>query len=318
MKHFLFAFALGILITACDTNSDESGLNSPEQIITKDLTQSPTYFKLSSGLTVDTWDLAFTSGNQSYLVDLNQDAGATVTIGDTGTAFETAGFPGTAYFASDTGTSMAIGASWMEMSTYNPTDHSIGGNGTIYFLRCADYQRIKFEVLSASPDEFQIRWAPENEDHTFGVTQTATVPYSSGEPAYWDFSIASTVTPEDWDLGLVSLPITIPGAGTFYMPSVQLNLTRVIRFAILPDTPLDSFEATTENITWVPVDELHQPLGYGGDNEILVYHPEPPYNHKVIVEHPEQLLLIETPDGQYKIQFQDYGSGVVVFLYGEV
>ncbi len=306
-----------MVIVGCDTATDPNPSITSEQIITQDITATPTFFNLSTGLTVETWDLAFTTGTQSYFVDLNQDAGTTVTQGD-GAPFDSAAVPGSAYFCSDTGASLAIGDSWMDISTYNPTDHSISGNGMVYFIRSADYQMVKFEILSASPQAFQIRWALENADHSFGAVQNATVNYDSELPAYWDFSSGSAITPENWDFGLVSLPITVPGAGTFYMPSVQLNMARITRVAILPDITLESLTELPDEVDWLEIDGNNQIFGYGGAQEILVYHPEPPYNHKVIVEHPEQLIILETVEGQYKVQFQEYSSGVTLFTYGNL
>ncbi|MEE9466068.1 MAG: HmuY family protein [Candidatus Neomarinimicrobiota bacterium] len=50
--------------------------------------------------------------------------------------------------------------------------------------------------------------------------------------------------------------------------------------------------------------------------EVLTYHPEPPYNHKVIVENANYVYIVDTEDGDYyKVQFLDYASGAVLLQY---
>jgi len=46
-----------------------------------------------------------------------------------------------------------------------------------------------------------------------------------------------------------------------------------------------------------------------------VYHPEPPYNHQVIVENPDYVYLLNTGNGFYKLRFIDYSSGIILFEY---
>jgi len=48
---------------------------------------------------------------------------------------------------------------------------------------------------------------------------------------------------------------------------------------------------------------------------VLVYHPEPPYNHKVIVENPGYVYIIDTGNYVYKLQFKLYNSGIMLFSY---
>ena len=142
-----------------------------------------------------------------------------------------------------------------------------------------------------------------------------TVSYSGEAPAHYDFTSGNTVEPEAWDLGFITIPVYAPGVGTFYMPSVHVNYEQGIKVAILEDVPFEDLSSIPDEITWLEdVGELRN-LGYLGAYEILVYHPEPPYNHKVIVEYLNRMYVVEAEGQFYKIRFLEYSSGVLLFEY---
>jgi hypothetical protein len=51
---------------------------------------------------------------------------------------------------------------------------------------------------------------------------------------------------------------------------------------------------------------------------VLWYHPEPPYNHKVVVENPELIYLFDTGTVVYKFMFNEYTSGILSFKYEKI
>ncbi|RMF06977.1 MAG: hypothetical protein D6762_08450 [Candidatus Neomarinimicrobiota bacterium] len=311
MKKASILLLTGLWLVQCTSPVPDSP-STVEQFISPDLNQEPTFLNLKEGISVPTWDLKFSAGNQGYLVDLNEQAGTVVCPADSGVDFATAAFPGTISFQTDTMDQLAIGERWLLPTSYNPMDHSIQGRGQVYFLRCADYRRLKLEVLRATPTEFQFRWAEEQEDHTFLPEQAETVSCTADAPARWSPSLGSALSDVDWHLGLVSKPITVPNVGTFYMPSVQINTETVSRYALWEGGDLEGDLPAASTFTWQDFRGETQPLGYGGSQALLVYHPEPPYNHKVIVEHPEQILVLDLNPDLLLVQFLDYDSGVAV------
>ncbi|MFQ6616978.1 MAG: hypothetical protein ACE5HZ_09520 [Fidelibacterota bacterium] len=299
----------------CEREEEEDTLLGQE-VYTGDITSEPYFFSFSMEDFVSAHDLMFSLEGTSYMVSLNSAAGVQA-VADTSADFDTTSFPETG-FQFDTTGYRVIGDGWMDVTTYNPTDHSIQGNGTVYFVWSASYEWVKLEILSASPSQFVIQYAVRDTLDTFFDTVMDTVAYASGSPAYFDFSTAGTVDPEPWDLGLISVPVYAPGVGTFYMPSLHLNFDEGVKVAILEDAVFDELLSVPGDVTWRDdLGELRN-LGYGGPYEVLVYHPEPPYNHQVIVEHPDWVYIIESGGEFYKVRFLEYGSGVVLFEYARL
>ncbi len=315
-KKRVFVGAATILLFALIGCSSSTNLNQTTNgmtVNTEDISQSGYYFNLESGNFENTWDLKFELSGMNYLVSLNNAAGVCGKVADT-SSFSAATLPSTA-FRSDTTTDQnyLIGGDWMDLNTYNPTDHSIQGNGQVYFIRTSNYEIIKLRILSGSPSTFVIEYAIDNDG--FSTPDTAEIPYTSDSPAYFDFTSGSTMTPSDWDLGILTQPVYAEGFGTVYMPTIQLNSLRNVRVDIVTDQMFSDLVELPTDTTWISDSGTDHPLGYEGSNEVLVYHPEPPYNHKVIIENPDYVYLFETPDGFFRLTFDDYGSGAVVFTY---
>jgi len=249
----------------------------------------------------------------TYLVALNSAAGVVAAV-DTQGDFQNAVLPLTGFQPDSS--SYIIGNRWMDISTYDPSDHSIQGNGLVFFIRSSDYEWVKFKVQSASPSLFTIQYALATSDSTFADPVVAEVPYATDSPAYYDFSTDTTVTPEPWHLGFVTIPVYSPEVGSiFYMPSVLLNYEDSVQVAILKDQDYQSVSAVPDDVTWLTDTGNLRHLGYNQPEAVLVYHPEPPYNHKVIVENPNYVYLLKVGGQIYKLQFLDYSAGVLMFKY---
>jgi hypothetical protein len=310
-KPALLLSLLSLLWIGCEQSGSSNGEGT--EVYSEDINQRAQLFSFTTGEFVSSYDLQFMAGNMTYLVAMNSAAGmkGQKVIG---VEFDAAELPLQGWI-NDT-SDYVIGDQWMDASTYNPADHSIQTNGSLFFIRTLDYEWIKLMIQSATPSQFNIKYAYQLNDSTFGSANEKTISYSDTEPAYFEFTNATTIVPEDWHLGLVTTPVYSPEVGSvFYMPSILLNYESDVQVAILEDQDFQSLTTIPDNVDWLEDNGNLRMLGYGEDNAVLVYHPEPPYNHKVIVEHPDYVYLFKVAGQYYKLQFRDYSSGIVLFEY---
>ena len=303
---------IGLLLLGCEDKKSNSV--DPIQLTTGDVNNQPQYYSFNTNEFADTsFDLKFMIGNQTYLVYLNSEAGV-LAVESTGTDFDNATMPITGY-TSDDGETLVIGDNWMDVTTYNPTDnHSIQSNGNIYFVRTADYHWVKLEILKASTESFTVKYAVMDSNNNFGATQEKQIDYSSVDPAYFNFSSGATVTQEEWHFGLTLVPEYEPTLNQFfYMPSVIFN-DELIQVGTT-NTAFEDLNELPASFSWLSDSEK---LSYRGNDPILVYHPEPPYNHKVIVEKPDQTVIIDVGGVYYKVKFIEYSSGVLLVEFNEI
>ena len=299
-----------LIYTGCENSDDNNSVFSGTEISTQDLNTDPQFFNFENVEFVETYDIKFYQPGMSYMVGLNASAGV-LFAQSIDTDFVTAEMPIDSY------TGEEIGESWMDISTYNPSDHSIQGNGSIYFVRSASAEWVKLEVIQASPTFFEIKFAVQNLDGTYQPTEILSVSYSSSEPVYFDFSTSSAIVPGNWDVAFTVVPEYAPGMGFMYLPSIILNLENDTQVSISNDQ-FDEISSVPNDATWLNDTLDNRILGYNGDNAILVYHPEPPYNHKVIIENPELAYFINCISGSYKLDFEEYSSGILIFVFDEL
>lgn len=307
---------LMLFMTGCETDSNNQDPNLGITVNTEDIGQTGYFFNLDNGSFTSSWDLKFELVNQTYLIALNNTAGVYGMLADTND-FAIAELPSAPFRSDSTADNdYLIGGNWMDMDTYNPSDHSIQGNGQIYFIRTVDYEIVKLEILSGSPTEFSFVYSVD--ENGFTSPDTVVIPYGSGQPALFDFTAAEVIDETAWDIGLLTQPVYAPDMGNMYMPTVHLNYDRAVMVAVLPESDFESIIEVPADIEWNADTSSARMLGYGGTYEILVYHPEPPYNHKVIVENPDYVYLVNSPDGIFKLQFEEYGDGAIVFVYDKL
>ncbi|MFH1853069.1 MAG: hypothetical protein ABIA75_12065 [Candidatus Neomarinimicrobiota bacterium] len=305
IKWLAITLSLLMFITiGCEDNNNDIDLISAH---TGNIELSAQLFSFENNEFVDTYDLKLVYENQNYLVKLNSSAQVVAVKADT--TFDLATLPPYGY-TTDTDTNYAIGDSWQDSSTYNFTDHSIQGNGQVYFVRASNYEWIKLEILSGSPTGISFKYATATT-----AAQTVNLSYGAGDPAFYNFTAADEINPEDWELGFVTIPVyTGPTMGTIYMPSVIYNIENGIEVMVITDDIFDDVKSIPANATWITAT---QELGYEGSAEVLVYHPEPPYNHQVIVENDNYVYIFKTENGNFKVQFNEYDD-VVIFDFTEL
>ncbi|NQV38757.1 MAG: hypothetical protein HQ509_12230 [Candidatus Marinimicrobia bacterium] len=307
---------LSIMFTiGCDSDDKKEVVDESITMNTEDIGIDSYYFNLNNGSFSETYDLKFEAAGQGYQIVLNNAAGVYAMEADTND-FDAAIVPSSP-FSSDTADASiyVIGENWMDENTYDPSDHSIDGNGTIYFVRTANYEIVKLEVISGSPTSFIIKYAIESDTDIFGDAVTKTINYSSSSPEYFDFTGESEITDSNWDVAILTMPVYAPGMGNIYMPTIKMNFGRNVKVSVLTDTAYEEITEVPSDIILVMDSAVNSHLGYEGVNEVLVYHPEPPYNHKVIVENPDYIYIFETPEGSFKLKFDEYGSGALIFTY---
>lgn len=303
-------FLVVMLFTACEEATDDP-IESTD-LYTQDINAAPQFFTFeNASFDSNTYDLKFELAGQSYLVSLNSAAGVIALATDT-LSFDTETLP-VQGFALD-GDTKVIGASWMDISTYNPADHSIGSGNMIYFLRSNDYNWVKFRVLSASPSKFNIEYSIYTDGTGYGPVHADSIMYDSGNPGYYSISAGETVTPIMWDMCLATIPeYSTELSSNFYMPTLYFNHEAGVEVAFVDDVDYEDMTEIPSGMMWTGSMGLGHSFGNGGEHQVLVYHPEPPYNHKVLVENPDRVYLIKTANNDYKLQFTEYSSGIVVF-----
>ena len=305
-----------LLFISCeDTLDDEDGdQNAATQLYTEDINVAPQFLDLESASYVNKdYDLSFQLGGMTYSINQNSSAGVLAFATDT-ISFDTNELPAVGY--SPDSSELVIGDSWVDISTYNPADHSVSSNSMIYFIRSTDYKWLKFRVVNASPTVFTVEYAEYTENVGYGDVISKSISYSSSAPALFSFQAGEAVEPAVWDVVLATAPEYSTELSTnFYMPTIMFNSDEGVKVGIIEDTDINEVSGVPSGITWITDTSSSHPFGNGGMYQVLVYHPEPPYNHKVIVEHPDRVYIIEAPSGTYKVQFEDYSSGVILFSY---
>ncbi|MCF7809038.1 MAG: hypothetical protein K9M49_03415 [Candidatus Marinimicrobia bacterium] len=310
---------LSIFLITCEQTQDgeENGELELTQFYTEDINSAPRFLNLETGnYSTQDYDLSFQSGQMTYQVALNSTAGVLAFATDT-ISFDTDELPAVGYSPDSSG--LIIGDTWMDESTYNPSDHSISSNSMIYFIRSTDYRWVKFRVLQASPSAFTIEYAEFAEGSGFGDIQSKTIAYSSSAPGLFSFKTGDVVEPSSWDMVFATTPEYSTELQTnFYMPTILFNGSAGVKVGIIDDMEAANITEVPADINWISDSSAEHPFGNGGSHPVLVYHPEPPYNHKVIVEEPTLIYIIDTPSGQYMLRFDDYSSGIVVYSYAAI
>lgn len=300
---------LGLLAWGCE--SPEEATEGTE-VTTPNIKLEPYYFSFDTGDAVsEIHDVTFKLENTSYIVALNAAANISAVVKTSGD------FNTTGYSFSDTtrfdGAEYVIGGNWMDVSTYNPTDHSISNNGTFYFVRAVGYQIVKFMVVSASPSVFNIKYAVSADGGiTFPAATEQAVSYSEESPVDFSFSQGTGITPAEWHVGLITSPVA---GAPFPMQNVIINYENDTQVAVISDQSFDELESVPANVSWLTADSQTRPLAYSDDHEVLTYNP---IDHSVSIVDPELVYIVNMPDGSfYKLRFINYeqSAGIIEFEY---
>ena len=123
---------------------------------------------------------------------------------------------------------------------------------------------------------------------------------------YYNLTSQSQVSVDDvWDIGIVkdtenyNMPSFVPG-------SVDIAVYEMLNFNSVVDLPV-TFESDLVSD--------HSLFSYGNVHEVLSYDITV---HKVSVTNPNLVYLVKSVDNAFKLQFDEYISGVTIFKYGQI
>ncbi|MFQ6604058.1 MAG: hypothetical protein ACE5D8_00745 [Fidelibacterota bacterium] len=303
---------LCILLVACESPGGDSQLPNQLTVNTEDITSFGHHFNFTDQSFVKPYDIAFRSDGGDYIIQLNSEAGVRALSADSA-AFESAVLPLAPYLGDTLSTEFyVIGNRWIDSQS---GADNIMGNGNVWFIRTTDYHIVKFVALKANPDSITFRYAVRS-DNGFESDIIETVALDQDQETSYDFTTGSLAVDVSWDMAFYTIPIFVPEIGNVYMPHIALSGGTAV--AVLTEGVFDDIVQIPETITWLYDSDAESVLGYLGLYAVLVYHPEPPYNHQVIIEHPEYIYLIRTAQGDYKLTFDDYGAGALIFTLAEL
>ena len=123
---------------------------------------------------------------------------------------------------------------------------------------------------------------------------------------YYNLTSQSQVSVDDvWDIGIVkdtenyNMPSFVPG-------SVDIAVYEVLNFNSVEDLPV-TFESDLVSD--------HSLFSYGNVHEVLSYDITV---HKVSVTNPNLVYLVKSGDNAFKLQFDEYISGITIFKYQKI
>ena len=123
---------------------------------------------------------------------------------------------------------------------------------------------------------------------------------------YYNLTSQSQVSVDDvWDIGIVkdtenyNMPSFVPG-------SVDIAVYEMLNFNSVVDLPV-TFESDLISD--------HSLFSYENIYEVLSYDMNV---HKVSVTNPDYVYLIKSGDNAFKLQFDEYISGITIFKYGQI
>ena len=123
---------------------------------------------------------------------------------------------------------------------------------------------------------------------------------------YYNLTSQSQVSVDDvWDIGIVkdtenyNMPSFVPG-------SVDIAVYEMLNFNSVVDLPV-TFESDLISD--------HSLFSYDNIYEVLSYDMNV---HKVSVTYPDYVYLIKSGDNAFKLQFDEYISGVTIFKYRQI
>ena len=123
---------------------------------------------------------------------------------------------------------------------------------------------------------------------------------------YYNLTSQSQVSVDDgWDISIVkdtenyNMPSFIPG-------SVDIAVYEMLNFNSIVNLPI-TFESDLVSD--------HSSFSYGNLHEVLSYDMTV---HKVSVTNPNLVYLVKSGDNAFKLQFDEYISGVTIFKYGYI
>ncbi len=304
----LSALAGALLLAglACGSPPEVRKLETP------DINLGPYYFSLTGreGVT-NLPDVTFSRIDLFYSVALNSAAGVGVVV-EAGGGFDSGVLDPTATVQFD-GDTPVIGSSWMDPATVDPGNHfSILSSDTFYFLLLGGYAVVKFQVTVADTNAFTIRYAFEPSPGSAGVVVNRTVPYSTAQPAHYDFDSGDTLSAADWHLGLTTEAVYVDSLGALVAwPSVITNYANGTRMAVVTARRWADVLEVPGNVNWLDESGGSHPFGYGRPFQVFdMAGPD-----SVTVPQPDYVYIIEAGGKIFKLRFNSWNDGLVRIDY---
>ena len=145
-----------------------------------------------------------------------------------------------------------------------------------------------------------------------------TIQYSNDLPNYFNFNTDHKINLSNWDIGFSLTPIFSNQLQSYQaMPTILLNISSEIKVSMVENIAFEEEIDTTNRIWYEDINNQRQ-LGYEGTYQVIWYHPEPPYNHKAIIEYPSRVYIISNSNVFYKLMFNKYDSGFLSFKYEKI
>ena len=141
------------------------------------------------------------------------------------------------------------------------------------------------------------------------VEESTVITVTTGNVNDGSFYYNLTIAAEDTNTWHVSLQ-NIDAGGGYYMPSIVLNNSVMV--TIDTSVNFDELEEIPSNDQWSTDISI---VAYGGDNEVLNYDQT---NHTISVSNDNILIYIPTTHQVFKLHFDEYSDGIVLFQFDEM
>ncbi len=298
--------ALLVLITAAfiifgcseDDNPVKPADEQPDNFVTTNIKEEPSFFSLEEAAPVQTFDIVFHIENRSPDLGLNSGPNGSAGVGakDLGVADFNTAVDIKAGFTPDTGDSAVIGDSWF---TYDFTTHTVASKNHIYLVRGADTKVYKLRVDGYTQNTWNITFSPVDDDGVPTNTQTLDISATEDDPAYFSLAQGSVITPGAWDIAFTTILLYIPEMSAYIQnPAALINAAQGAEVAMISGTSYNDLNAVPASAEFKTDTETALAIG----DLLFDYNPQ---NHKL--SPPDVVYAVKTTGGKmYKLAVTSY------------
>ena len=159
----------------------------------------------------------------------------------------------------------------------------------------------------------------ENNTNNISLDNMEVITSNCYETPFYYNIITNTEDTTTWHISLQKIAETT-GSGIYNMPSIILGSNVLI--SIYNSISFDDIIATPDNVEWSSDTSL---ISYGNEYEVLHYkftcsNSEHTHliEHKIMVMPNNYLIKELSTNNTYKLRFEDYNSGVVLFKFSQL
>lgn len=301
MKRVIITLSLiALIFGGCtkDKNPANSQDQTEETFITGDIKVSPTFFSLENLAVVKTYDIKFHIVNRSPDLALNGGfSGSAIVSGkNLGGVDFNAECNTTDGFMSDQNGNYVIGDKWYN---YDLSTHTIHSKNEIYLIHGVDYKYYKLRIDSYAQGMWTFTFSLVDAAGKPGQVTTSSVAATETTPTYFLFSIAETVTIQNWDIAFLTVPMYIAEMGaTILNPGARINSLAGVEVATMEGTSYESIMTLPSGLTFQK--DVGDSLILG--SSILNYDTQ---THKLTP--PDVVYFLKTSSGKYaKLKITSY------------